>query len=45
MYFEGGDLHRLTDEDRALLIETASSVRGLPTVQIRGSALALSEVP
>ena len=45
VYFEGGDLHRLTDEDRALLIETASSVRGLPTVQIRGSALALSEVP
>ena len=45
VYFEGGDLHRLTDEERALLIEAASSVRGLPTVQIRGSALALSEVP
>ncbi len=45
VYFEGGDLHRLTDEERALLIEAASSVRGLPTVQIRGSALALSEIP
>jgi hypothetical protein len=44
VYFEGGDLHRLTHEERTLLIEAASSVRALPTVSIRGHALALSEV-
>ena len=43
VYFEGGDLHRLTNEERALLIEAASSVRALPTVEIRGHALALSD--
>ena len=45
VYFEGGDLHRLTHEERAFLIEAASSVRALPTVDIRGHALALSESP
>lgn len=45
VYFEGGDLHRLTHEERALLIEAASSVRALPTVQIRGHALAVSDAP
>jgi len=43
VYFEGGDLHRLTHEERTLLIEAASSVRALPTVDIHGQALALSE--
>jgi hypothetical protein len=45
VYFEGGDLHRLTHEERTLLIEAASSVRALPMVNIRGHALALSETP
>lgn len=44
-YFEGGDLHHLTHEERALLIDAASSVRALPTAEIRGHALALSDVP
>jgi hypothetical protein len=44
-YFEGGDLRHLTQEERALLIATASSVRALPTVTIRGHALALSDAP
>ncbi|NOS76636.1 MAG: nucleotidyl transferase AbiEii/AbiGii toxin family protein [Nitrospira sp.] len=42
VYFEGGDLHRLTQEERELLIATASSVRALPLVDIRSPALALS---
>jgi hypothetical protein len=42
VYFEGGDLHRLTQEERALLIAAASSVRALPSVDIRSHALALS---
>jgi hypothetical protein len=42
VYFEGGDLYCLTQEERALLIATASSVRTLPSVTIRSHALALS---
>lgn len=42
VYFEGGDLHRLTQEERELLIATASSVRALPPVDISSTALALS---
>ena len=45
VYFEEGDLHRLTEEERTLLIEAASALRALPTVGIRGKTLALSEVP
>jgi len=45
VYFEGGDLHRLTHEERTLLIEAASSVRALPMVDIHGHALAISEAP
>jgi hypothetical protein len=45
VYFEGGDLHRLTQEKRTILIEAASSVRALPAVSIRGYALALSDAP
>ena len=45
VYFEGGDLHRLTQKDRTLLIEAASAVRALPTVGIQGHTLALSVVP
>lgn len=44
VYFEGGDLHRLTQKDRALLIATASSVRALPSVDIRNRTLAFSPV-
>jgi hypothetical protein len=40
-YFEGGDLHRLTADERTLLIQTATSVRALPNVEIRAYALAL----
>ena len=43
VYFEGGDLHRLTHEGRTLLIEAASSVRALPTVDIREHVLAVSD--
>lgn len=42
VYFEGGDLYCLTQDERALLIATASSVRTLPSVTIRSHALALS---
>ena len=45
VYFEGGDLNRLTQDERALLIEAVSSVRALPTVEIQGHALALPEAP
>lgn len=41
VYFEGGDLHRLTSEDRTLLIEAATSVRTLPAIEIRSHSLAL----
>ena len=43
VHFEGGDLHRLTQEERTLLIEAASAVRALPTVSIREHTLALSD--
>lgn len=43
VYFEGGDLHRLTQEERTLLIEAASSVRALPSVSVREYALALPD--
>ncbi|NGZ10861.1 MAG: hypothetical protein CV088_15990 [Nitrospira sp. LK70] len=41
VYFEGGDLHRLTSDERTLLIEAAALVRTLPDVEIRAHALAL----
>lgn len=41
VYFEGGDLHRLTSEDRTLLIEAAASVRTLPAIEILTHSLAL----
>ncbi|HSQ51914.1 MAG TPA: nucleotidyl transferase AbiEii/AbiGii toxin family protein [Nitrospiraceae bacterium] len=43
VYFEGGDLHRLTQEERTLLIEAASSVRALPSVSVREYAMALPD--
>ncbi len=41
VYFEGGDLHRLSPQERALLIEAAVSVRTLPTIKIRSETLVL----
>lgn len=41
VYFEGGDLHRLTAEERTLLIEAAASVRTLPSIETRAHSLAL----
>lgn len=32
-WFEGGDLHRLTDEEKRTLIEAASAVRRLPPIE------------
>jgi hypothetical protein len=40
-YFEGGDLHRLTSDERRLLIQAAASVRALPDVEIQADALAM----
>jgi hypothetical protein len=39
-YFEGGDLHLLTDQDRRTLIQAARAVRRLPDVQLLSQALA-----
>ncbi|HWF62813.1 MAG TPA: nucleotidyl transferase AbiEii/AbiGii toxin family protein [Nitrospira sp.] len=41
VYFEGGDLHRLTPDERTLLIEAATSVRMLPAIEILTHSLAL----
>lgn len=41
VYFEGGDLHRLSLDERTLLIEAAASVRTLPAIEIRSHSLAL----
>lgn len=41
VYFEGGDLHRLTPGERTLLIEAAASVRTLPAIEILAHSLAL----
>lgn len=40
-YFEGGDLHRLTSDERRLLIQAAASVRTLPKIAIQSHSLAL----
>jgi hypothetical protein len=40
-YFEGGDLLRLTSDERRLLIQAAASVRALPDVKIQADALAM----
>ena len=41
-YFEGGDLHTLSNDDKHTLIEAASAVRQLPRVTRSSSALAIS---
>jgi hypothetical protein len=41
VYFEGGDLHTLTQNDREALIAAASAVRDLPNVEIVSRELAL----
>ncbi len=41
VYFEGGDLHRLTSDERTLLIEAVASVRNLPMIELQAHVLAL----
>jgi hypothetical protein len=43
VYFDGGDLHALTPDERETLIVAASAVRDLPDVEIAASELALSD--
>jgi hypothetical protein len=38
-YFQGGDLHLLTTEEKNTLIKFASAVRGLPTITRTGNEL------
>jgi hypothetical protein len=42
VYFEGGDLHTLTQNEKETLIAAASAVRDLPNVEIVSRELALS---
>jgi len=42
VYFEGGDLHTLTREEKEILINAASSVRDLPSVEIAAVELVVS---
>jgi len=41
VYFEGGDLHTLTPDEKNILIDAASAVRDLPHVEIISRDLAL----
>ena len=41
VYFEGGDLDELTEEEKRVLVREASSVRDLPRVEIIAKSLAL----
>jgi hypothetical protein len=41
VYFEGGDLDELTEDEKRVLVRAASSVRDLPRVQIIAKSLAL----
>lgn len=43
VYFEGGDLHRLTIQERTCLIEAASAVRALPPVAIQAHTLSSTQ--
>ena len=40
--FEGGDLHALSGDERKVLIEASSSVRGLPDVHVQSSGLSVT---
>lgn len=42
VYFEGGDLHTLSREDKETLIEAASAVRDLPPIEIAARGLSMS---
>ena len=42
-YFEGGDLHTLTTDEKEILINAASTVRNLPSVAICSRGLALTQ--
>lgn len=39
VYFEGGDLHTLTENDKAIIVKAVSEVRNLPTVTILSNQL------
>ncbi len=41
-YFEGGDLHALSDKEKDVLIEASRSVRGLPDVRIQSLGLSVA---
>ena len=42
VYFEGGDLHTLTQHDKETVIAAARAVRDLPTVEIVSRELSVS---
>lgn len=42
VYFKGGDLENLPDEDKRILVEAAGAVRDLPRVETLSKVLALS---
>ncbi|MHB1586355.1 MAG: nucleotidyl transferase AbiEii/AbiGii toxin family protein [Acidiferrobacteraceae bacterium] len=44
VYFEGGDLHTLTQDEKETLIAAASAVRDLPKVEINARELASPEI-
>jgi hypothetical protein len=43
VYFEGGDLQDLADEDKRILVQAVRGVRDLPQVEILSKVLALAE--
>lgn len=43
VYFEGGDLHRLSPHERTSLVQAASTVRTLPVVTIQSHRLAAND--
>ncbi|WP_426239802.1 nucleotidyl transferase AbiEii/AbiGii toxin family protein [Pararhizobium sp. DWP1-1-3] len=40
-YFEGGDLHQLSRQDRLTLVDAVKAVRNIPSVDIIGNSLAI----
>lgn len=41
VYFEGGDLHTLSQDEKRILVKAVSTVRDLPDVEIKHGSLAL----
>jgi hypothetical protein len=44
VYFQGGDLHTLTDREKSDLVEAVSGVRDLPQVAVLSRQLTISPV-